>query len=306
MAIVALVTRVLSRQVGVLRWTLRVGITLLVVIVAKELMSSHPDMDRTLGYLFLGGGALYTLWRGIRALEGSAQRRIREAAKAAFKKDPRLSRPASRGDAIPFLIGSDLGRISLYPWAKRLEILLDHLLERILSCAAPELLWHTIMRRLLVLLARARGHWSRGVAAGVEALRLPAHMPEMGDEDVLQYLLVDVVLISALFRLHLAKWGLPSPPFTRESLRQLRREWIPFCLIEPTPNIFPPPLPDKLWEALKEEFNLERDLGIHEGLVSWIFRNDQTALSNLVRTIATQTFPSKSSIECLNGNYEAT
>lgn len=272
----------LIRSVDILRWVFRCGIALLILIQISELSSIRPDADRAVGFLIVGGGGLYALWRAIRALERSMPSRRREVARQALAKDPSLARRQSRRDVIAFLLGPDLKKIRLHMWSRRLPRGLDILLKEMFSLSSPERSCHRAMCRCLGLLDMGRGHWARGKFHEVVGLQGRRIELRLGDEEVLHYLLAVLMLLSALFRFRLLKWGLPPAPFTRENLTRLRRSWIPFCLLKPTPYLFPPPLPAEMENALKEVGTTEADIETCRSSISWLLRGQSPALDDLI------------------------
>ena len=270
------------KNIGGLRWALRAGIVLIAFLVLKELSSTRPDIDRALGYLVLGGGGLYALWRGIRALEGAVPRRRRATAKRVFSLDRDLSRPHSRRDLIPFLLGTDLERVVLFAWVKRLQRLLALILKAIFSGSDPKSACQNAMQRCLILLDIGRSRWGRGRIQAFGKHPKELLYQELQDEEVLQYLLFVVVFVSALFRLHYLRWSMLTWPFGREALGRLRRDWIPFCLLQPTPNLFPPPLPHEMEKALDMGCNVEKEMKVYKALAKWIFLKDKEALVSVV------------------------
>jgi hypothetical protein len=99
---------------------------------------------------------------------------------------------------------------------------------------------------------------------------------------------VVLVLLSALFRLHLARWGPAKPPFTQHTMAHLRGSWMSFCLMEPTPRMFPPALPHPMESALREK-NERVDSRRVEDLAAWIFRGEPDAMSRFVTSLLGKT-----------------
>ena len=263
---------VLWKAVGLLRWVLRGGIALWVIVLVVQLTSPRPDAHRILGILIVGGAALVFFHWGIQAFHRAVTRSGRMAAREAFRRDPTLSQRNSREEITILLLAHDWERIRLFSWSHRLKSLVDLLLEQIFAGEDPRSRCHTGMMRCLLLLEQGRTHWGL------------ARVGKLEDEEALQFLLVALALLSALFRLHLLRWGMPSAPFTRKAVARLRGTWLPFCHMEPTPRSFPPALPPEMAQAI-EGFPLKGEEGASTDFVAWVFRGDQAALPALVHSL---------------------
>jgi hypothetical protein len=274
--------RILWRIRLPLRWAFGLGFALFLFLLMKALQPTRLDFDQIMTILVVGGGSLYFTWRGIRALEASMPFRRRKVAREILREDPSLSASGSRKEIIPFLLGSDLEQLRLYSWAPRLEIFLDLLLKGIFSSPAPPSRCQKAMIQCLNLLQGGRVYWTNG--RGTHPGDLQAHSGmSLRDEEILQYLLVVLILLSALFRLHLARWGPPSAPFTRRAVGRLRRTWLPFCLLVPTARAFPPPFPGGMEQA-RPRGAVEKGGDLEHALASWIFQGDGTRIDPLVRS----------------------
>ncbi len=263
---------ILWKAVGFLRWVLRGGIALWVVVLVVELTSPRPDAHRILGILIVGGAALYFFHWGVKGLHRGLTRSGRMAAREAFLRDPTLSQRNSREEIAILLLAHDWERIRLFPWSHRLKALVDLLLQQMFSSQEPRAGCLNGMMGCLLLLEQGRAHWGSTRVGNLE------------DEEALQFLLVAVALLSALFRLHLLRWGMPAAPFTRKAVARLRGSWLPFCLMEPTPRSFPPALPPEMARAVEESAR-EREEQTATEFAIWIFRGDQVALPALVHSL---------------------
>jgi hypothetical protein len=218
------------------------------LLLIKDLTASHPDSTRILWMLLAGGGALYFLKVGSGALERELARRARRRARHLLTGGGGIPDEESRRDAVAFLIGRDEARLRPFPWVERSHRLVGGILLGVLSLSHPRAGCHRAMARCLCLLEMGRAHWGLGRFA--EGPGEKTSLEELEDERVLQLLLAVLVLLSALFRLHLVRWGMPSGPFARRPMARLRGSWFPFCALEPSSRIFPPPLPQEADDIL--------------------------------------------------------
>jgi hypothetical protein len=277
---------ILWKGVGLLRWALRGGIALWVVLLVLELTSPHPNTDRIVGILIVGGTVLYLSHRGIKALHRALTRSGRKAAREAFLRDPALSQRGSREEILILLLTRDWERIRLFAWSHRLRDLADLLLKEIFSGQEPKSLCQRGMTRCLALLEVGRGNWGSAISWTQGENRPTGGLASLEDEEALQFLLALLILLSGLFRLHLFRWGMPLPPFSRRAMARLRGTWLPFCLMEPTPRSFPPALPREMAQAWEERFPKQEDRTSSD-FVSWIFRGDPAVLPRLVESLLT-------------------
>ena len=147
------------------------------------------------------------------------------------------------------------------------------------------------MEHLANLMDCGRSAWGLLASANtpdrVLRLKLPFLIDDMRDEDVLRFPFVVLMMMSAMLRLHVFLWDARSLrlPFSRAVVGKLRRRWIPFCLMDPTPKAFPPPLPDELSSILvddKDEYD-----ALSSDLARWIFLEDGEALEAFRSRFAT-------------------
>jgi hypothetical protein len=276
-------------QMIVCRWhllihrVLGVATALWLLLLGLELTSEELDVDRFLRLLFLGGGAIFLLRLCARAATRAGQRLRRRNALRAVARDPLLASQGSRKDAIPFLLGRDSERIVPFPWRRRFESLIGVLVHRILSAPAPRSSLEKTMIRCLALLRSGRRHWRTGRAGIRGSAEDRRSFLGLDDEGVLQLLLLVLVLLSALFRLHLLLWGMPAAPFDRENMSRLRSRWIRFCMLEPTTRGFPPSLPKEMQAVVRKGPIEETELG--NRLIAWVFRAERGALSRAVEAM---------------------
>jgi hypothetical protein len=227
----------------VLIWIFRGGLVLWGVLIAQELREVRQDPERMMTLLVIGGGGLYLTWRAIRTLEASRVHRYRRSAKAAVRRDPDLRLAGTRKDLLPYVLGSDLNRTRFEPWASRLYDLFERLIEALFNGAAPRDHWRQVVVRVLSLLEAGRDRWIRWLDRSEDGPDPPG---AMRDEEVLHILHGVIVLLSALYRFHILRWGNPAAPFKRGFVVRLRRQWLPICSMEPNVQTFPPALPEEV------------------------------------------------------------
>jgi hypothetical protein len=268
---------------GPLRWVFRGGIVIWALFLLRELTAANPITDRAFELLICGGGGIYLLGLWMNTMNRIMPRLMRAAATRALLEDTGLSRAASREDVTAFLLGRDRKRMRLFPWAKRVNLVLDLLLPRAFSGQSPKSICETAMGRCLALLDVGRRSWGFGRFGRSANPPVSAALHErMKDEELLQCLFVGLLLISALYRLHLLAWGTPTLPFTRMLVSRLRRAWLPFCLLVPTARGFPPPLPGEM-----EKFLAQHPAGQPEEafslLASWLFQGGESDLARFMQ-----------------------
>lgn len=275
--------RLIWRWQGLVRWV-RAGATALwLVLLGLELTSDELDVDRFLRLLLLGGGAIFVLRHYAKAAMKATPRLRRKMALWALAQDPVLASDRLRKDVIPFLLGRDSEKVSLYPWRGRFESLMVMLIHKMLSSPAPRSSLEEAMIHSLALLHLGRGHWRTRRAHAREADDHTGGFHGLDDEELLQFLLLVLTLLSALFRLHLLLWGMPRSPLDRENLSRLRGRWIRFCMLEPTTRSFPPPFPREMVAVIRGHRMDQTELASQ--LIGWIFRAEQGALSRTLEAM---------------------
>ncbi len=261
------------RSQDLLRWVRAGAMALWLILLGAELTSEELCVDRFLRLLLVGGATIFLLHHCARAAIEARPRLRRKAALRAMAHDPVLASQRWRKEVIPFLLGRDSERVSLYPWGRRLESLVGMLTHAILSAPDPRRSWQGAMTHCLALLRLGRRHWRQWQVRERESNQHMARFHGLRDEELLQFLLSTLTLLSALFRLHLLLWGMPEAPWDRENLSRLRGRWIRFCTLEPTARGFPPPLPKKMTRPDRGS-----DTEIARHLIEWTFRGQDRAL----------------------------
>jgi hypothetical protein len=271
-----------------IRWALWGGALLWILLFLEEVAAPRPNVDRAVQILILGGAVLSLLRWALRWLDRQVPRRTRADARAALLRDPTLSKQDSRSTYVSWLLGRDAVKMRAFPWADRIPPVVEGLLAGMSRSADPLPHCRQAMMRCLALLYLGRSHWRPGDGAETGDPSKESGLHSLRDEEALQYLLVVLVLLSSLFRLHLARWGPPKPPFTQRLMARLRGSWMSFCLMEPTPRMFPPALPDPMESALRER-NERVDSRGAEDLAAWIFRGEPDAISRFVTSLLGET-----------------
>jgi hypothetical protein len=142
--------------------------------------------------------------------------------------------------------------------------------------------WMAAMAIPLWFLELARAHWgseahNEWIPTGAGEL-LSGHR----DEEVLGFVLASLLAASALFRLHLLLWGMPGSALGRRGMSRLRATWLPFCSMEPTERMFPPPLPPGLRKALRQDPALSRGREFCTNWAMWLGQGHGRSLDEIV------------------------
>jgi hypothetical protein len=269
--------RLAGRDGRLWRWIYWAGWVLWVLLLAGELSASRPDATRALGVLVMGGAALYFFRAAVLAAERARIRRRRQAARRIRGTWGPTPGGKSRADAVAALIGRDAPQLAALSRGDRLRALIDGLLQRIASLQSPQEGCCRAMGRCLCLLEMGRARWGVGRLARQRGGAGPGD--GLPDEEFLQILLCVVLLLSALFRLHTARWGMPAGPFARGPVARLRGGWIPFCALKPSQGVFPPPLPPEAERVLASCD--PRDRGMLDDAASWVLAGERDALRRL-------------------------
>ncbi len=258
------------RGVGWARIVLRGGSLAWALVVIWSLTRSPVHVEQTLGIMVLGGSILFLLGMGLQGWEKAIRRECRCLSKEFFHAHPSPQPSWYAKLLIYCLLGSDAKRFKRSDLRKRIQRFLESSVQILVQSGMEKRLWMQAISAPLWALEWAGAHWAgRGTPPNIHAGARDLFL-EFRDEEILELLLASILGISALFRLHLRVWGMPSRGFGRKSISSLRRSWLPFCAMEPTEVAFPPPIPRELKEALREEPVLENGKELCQLWLTWL------------------------------------
>lgn len=274
------------KGLGWARFVLRGCCLTWALIVIWSLTRTPVHVEQTLGIMVLGGGILFLLGMGLQGWEKAIRRECFCLSKEIFHAHP-SPQPSWGAELLAYcLLGGDVKQFTRSDLRKRIQRFLESFVQVLNRSGMDRRLWMQAVAAPLWALESAGAHWAgkatpRNIHAGAKDPFL-----EFRDEEILELLLASILGISALFRLHLRVWGMPSQAFGRRSISSLRRSWLPFCAMEPTEVAFPPPVPRELKEALKEEPVLANGKELCQLWLTWLGKGQ--GLEQLMQRISSR------------------
>ncbi|GEM_PF-3222599 len=230
--------------------------------------------------LILAGGVILCMHRGIRALVRSRPHRLRTSVVEAARRDPCFRQAPSRAVLLEFLLEPDRQHLDFFPLRARLPRLLIGVADRILGDVEPRRALENALERCTRVLEEGRKVWIHRSSA--DGARSPENQKEEDPTHMHQLLFVLVILITSLYRLHLILWGRPPRAISRRRLGRLRRSWLPFCLLIPTPRNFPPEVPLAHEESAPQRVSWG---DTEEALLQWIHKGSPGSEERLIEVL---------------------